>query len=156
MTETANASPSRRIVVPGVVVTVVAGVAGYIVADQSDAAKPASTSAPAGSGGGGTGGGTGGGGGAAALAREADVAADSGVILGDLVLTRNAAGAVQGFSAVCTHQGCTVNAVSDGRIRCPCHGSAFDTRTGAPVAGPAKTPLPPVAVTVRDGEVFRA
>jgi Rieske Fe-S protein len=157
MSETAGTSPTRRTVVPGVVVTVVAGVAGYVVADQNDSGGSTGASSSGGTAGTATEAG-GGGGGAVALAKEAQVTADGGVILAgaNIVLTRNAAGAVQGFSAVCTHQGCTVNTVSDGKIRCPCHGSAFDARTGQPVAGPAKTPLPPVAVTVRNGEVFRA
>ncbi|MCM3924436.1 Rieske (2Fe-2S) protein [Frankia sp. AiPs1] len=164
-------APSRRTVVPGIAVTVAAGAVGYVVADHSDAAKSSSarsgdhgrTSAAAGgSGGSGSsddsgGKGSGGSGGKAApLARVGDVPADGGLILDDagIVLTRNAAGSVQGFSNVCTHQGCSVNAVSKGRIRCPCHGSAFDTRTGQPVAGPAKAPLPAVPVTVRGDEIF--
>ncbi|WP_261570664.1 Rieske (2Fe-2S) protein [Frankia gtarii] len=108
---------------------------------------------------GGSGSSAGGSGGKGApLARVGDVPADGGLILEDagIVLTRDAAGSVQGFSNVCTHQGCSVNAVSKGRIRCPCHGSAFDTRTGQPVAGPAKAPLPTVAVTVRGDEIFPA
>jgi Rieske Fe-S protein len=178
-------APSRRTVVPGIAVTVAAGAVGYVVADHSDAAKSPSarsgdhgrTSATAGgSGGSGGSGSTGasggkgtgsdgsgassgsGSGGKAALARVGDVPADGGLILDDagIVLTRDTAGKVQGFSNVCTHQGCSVNAVSKGRIRCPCHGSAFDTRTGQPVAGPAKAPLPAVPVTVRGDEIFPA
>ncbi|WP_462183761.1 Rieske (2Fe-2S) protein, partial [Frankia sp. AgKG'84/4] len=93
-----------------------------------------------------------------ALLDQVHDAAEGGLILDSegVVLTRNAAGEVQGFSKICTHQGCSVNQVSGDRILCPCHGSAFDTRTGAPVAGPAKAPLPPVAVAVRGGEVFPA
>ncbi|MCK9894620.1 Rieske (2Fe-2S) protein [Frankia sp. AgB32] len=146
-------APSRRAVVPGIAVTVAAGVAGYAVASGSDAADdPAASRAPASSGA------AGGGGAATALAKVDDVPAEGGLILDSegVVLTRNAAGEVQGFSKVCTHQGCSVNAVSGDRILCPCHGSAFDTRTGQPVAGPAKAPLPPVAVAVRGGEVFPA
>ena len=60
------------------------------------------------------------------------------------------------FSATCTHQGCTVGPVRDGRIVCPCHGSEFDARTGAVVRGPATRPLPQVRVVVRDGAVFTA
>jgi Rieske Fe-S protein len=75
------------------------------------------------------------------------------VIVGDVVLTRSGS-QVKAFSAVCTHQGCQVNKVADGKIDCPCHGSVFDASTGAVVAGPAPSPLPPVAVEVRSGEVF--
>lgn len=55
------------------------------------------------------------------------------------------------FSAVCTHQGCTVAADGAG-LRCPCHGSTYDL-TGANTAGPAPSPLPKVEVTVTDGQV---
>lgn len=51
--------------------------------------------------------------------------------------------AADGFyavSGVCTHLGCTVNAVDWG-FRCPCHGSKFDTQ-GSNLAGPAPRPLP--------------
>jgi Rieske Fe-S protein len=47
-----------------------------------------------------------------------------------------------------------VDAVADGRIDCPCHGSSFDAATGAVRHGPAARPLPSVAVTVRAGKVF--
>jgi Rieske Fe-S protein len=72
------------------------------------------------------------------------------VILEDqkVVVTRDSEGAVHGFSAVCTHQGCIVARVADGTINCPCHGSKFDLSTGQPVAGPARRPLPSVAVKV--------
>jgi Rieske Fe-S protein len=78
------------------------------------------------------------------------------VILTDpaIVLTRTATDAVHGFSAVCTHQGCTVAAVQGGTIDCPCHGSRFDATTGAVRTGPAPSPLPPVAVVVRSGNVY--
>jgi Rieske Fe-S protein len=77
-----------------------------------------------------------------------------GVVLAEqqLVLTRSG-DTVRGFSAVCTHQGCLVDAVRDGSIVCPCHGSHFDADTGAVLTGPASRPLPDVAVTVAGGEV---
>jgi Rieske Fe-S protein len=79
-----------------------------------------------------------------------------GLVLGEdkVVLTRPSDDEVHAFSAVCTHQGCTVATVAAGTIRCPCHGSRFDAATGAVVNGPAARPLPPVEVTVRSGEVF--
>jgi len=60
------------------------------------------------------------------------------------------------YSAVCTHQGCTV-AYKDGQLACPCHGSIFDPANGgAVVNGPAQQPLPEIPVEVRGGEVFKA
>ena len=60
------------------------------------------------------------------------------------------------YSAVCTHQGCTV-AYRGGQLACPCHGSVFDPANGAAVvSGPAGRPLPEVPVEVSGGEVLRA
>jgi Rieske Fe-S protein len=79
-----------------------------------------------------------------------------GVILGGprVVVTRDAGGAVHGFSATCTHQGCTVSSVRNGVIECPCHGSRFDANTGQVVRGPSQAPLPAVALTVDAGIVY--
>ena len=71
-----------------------------------------------------------------------------------LVVTQPTAGAFMAFSAVCPHQGCTVNAVVDGTINCPCHGSQFDSADGTLVRGPAQTGLTARGVTV-DGDVLR-
>ncbi|GAA1640835.1 hypothetical protein GCM10009744_33440 [Kribbella alba] len=89
------------------------------------------------------------------LAKVADIPAGGGVIVQNVVLTKDQSGKVQAFSATCTHQGCVVTAVSDGTINCPCHGSKFDAASGQPVAGPARKPLPPVAVQQRDGAVYQ-
>ena len=96
--------------------------------------------------------------GPAALAKVADIPAGGGVILKEqsVVLTKDASGKVCAFSAICTHQGCVVTDVGDGTINCPCHGSKFDASTGERVAGPAKSPLPAVAVQQRDGAIFQA
>jgi Rieske Fe-S protein len=48
--------------------------------------------------------------------------------------------------------GCTVN-VAGPLLRCPCHGSVFDSFTGAVINGPAASPLPAVAVHLTDGYV---
>lgn len=49
------------------------------------------------------------------------------------------AGKVRVQTAVCTHLGCTVNAVDTG-YKCPCHGSTYD-RHGKNTGGPAPRPL---------------
>jgi Rieske Fe-S protein len=62
------------------------------------------------------------------------------------------------YSAVCTHQGCTVAYQRQTqRLACPCHGGVFDPAKGAEVVtGPPPRPLPEVEIEVRDGRVFRA
>ncbi len=51
------------------------------------------------------------------------------------------------FDAICPHEGCTVayQAKSD-IIACPCHGSEFDSETGALIQGPATYGLTPIKV----------
>ena len=70
-----------------------------------------------------------------------------------IVVTQPTAGAFKAFSAVCTHQGCIVDGVTQGVIQCPCHGSQFNITTGAVVTGPATKPLPAKQVTVTDGKL---
>ncbi|TCC34914.1 Rieske (2Fe-2S) protein [Kribbella sindirgiensis] len=98
------------------------------------------------------------GGGVKPLAVVNDIAPQGGVVVKDekVVVTRDAEGTPHAFSAVCTHRGCLVASVEQGTINCPCHGSKFDIATGAPVGGPAKSPLAPVSVELRDGSIFRA
>jgi len=54
----------------------------------------------------------------------------------------------------CTHMGCKLSSGKlDGEtIRCPCHGSMFNVRTGEVVKGPAKNPEPSYAVTLENDE----
>jgi nitrite reductase/ring-hydroxylating ferredoxin subunit len=55
------------------------------------------------------------------------------------------------FTAVCTHAGCRVSGVSNRRIVCPCHGSAFDVQGGQVLAGPATRSLRSFPVTLANG-----
>ena len=58
------------------------------------------------------------------------------------------------FVAVCTHEGCPLGWNSTQRlIRCPCHGSAFDT-SGRVVEGPAREPLTELETVVEKGGVW--
>lgn len=100
------------------------------------------------------------GGGGAAIAKASEVAPGSAVAFKnggqDAVLVHLESGDFVAYSAVCTHQACTV-AYQKGRLACPCHGSAFDPANGAEVVnGPAQSPLEEIPVEVRDGEIFRA
>jgi Rieske Fe-S protein len=69
------------------------------------------------------------------------------------VVTQPTKGEFKGFSAVCTHQGCTVNEVAGGTINCPCHGSKFDVTDGSVTAGPAPKPLEYKSVKVEGGQI---
>jgi Rieske Fe-S protein len=141
---------SRRSVLRGSALTVVAAGAGFVVARRSDAAKTRSSTTAANAYG-------------APVAQQGSlltpldrIPAGGGVVVESrrVVVTRGADGTVRGFSATCTHQGCSVTSVENGTISCPCHGSRFDAATGAAVRGPATRPLGEVAVVVRDGNVF--
>jgi Rieske Fe-S protein len=141
----------RRAVIRGVLVTGIAAVAGYVAARNSDAVGPKPATAAANGYGASAGGGR-------RLAALSAVPPGGGIVIdgADVVLTRAAGGQLLAFSATCTHQGCTVSAVKDGAILCPCHGSRFDAQTGSPVAGPATTALARVPVVVRGDAVFTA
>ncbi len=84
-----------------------------------------------------------------------DVPVDGGVILADarVVVTQPSAGDFKAFTAVCPHQGCLVNEVTDGRILCPCHGSAFSVDDGSVEQGPATSPLTEVPFSVQGDQV---
>jgi len=94
----------------------------------------------------------------AALTSTSDVPVGGGKILADkkIVLTQPKSGEFHGFSAVCTHAGCTVGSVSGGTINCPCHGSKFNITSGAVVNGPAASPLPPVNIKVQGTSIVQA
>ena len=140
-------TPTRRVAIPAAVV-VVGAVGGFAAAKAREHDTTGSGANSQYGAAGPTGGGR-------RLATLDQVPAGGGIVLtkDGIVLTRDNAGNVHGFSAVCTHQGCTVSEVSGGTINCPCHGSRFNATTGAPVAGPATSPLPPVGVAVSGGAI---
>jgi len=87
------------------------------------------------------------------IAATADVPVGGGTIFADekIVLTQPTEGEFKAFTAVCTHQGCTVTTVKDGTINCPCHGSMYSIEDGSVVRGPAPAALAELALTV-DGD----
>ncbi|WP_436943546.1 Rieske (2Fe-2S) protein [Streptomyces sp. SudanB25_2051] len=70
-----------------------------------------------------------------------------------VVVTQPAEGEFKAFSAVCTHQGCTVGSVANGLINCPCHASRFRIADASVASGPATRPLPERRISVSDGSV---
>ncbi len=136
------------------------GVAGVAIAGCSSGEDPGSTgqspatapsaapssAAPAASG--------------AALIAAADVPLEGGVIIDSgqtkVVITQPQPNEFVGLSAVCPHQGCLVNKVSDSVIMCPCHGSQFAIADGAVVQGPAQTGLTSVPVKLDGDQIVLA
>lgn len=112
----------------------------------------------AGDGGGDGGGGSGGDPGQPPLVTVAEVPVGGGVVVppARVVVTQPTPGTFRCFGSRCTHAGCLVDAVSDGTIHCPCHGSLFDMLSGEPVAGPAPAALDRVAIKVKSGGVYLA
>ena len=140
---TASAAPTRRTVLTaagaGLTLTACGGSGG--AGGSSSGSQPGSGGAPG-----------------AAVAPLADVPVGQSKTVKvpggkTIVLARPSEGEVKGFSAICTHQGCTVRAAG-ADLDCPCHGSKFDAMTGEVKQGPAAAPLDPVAVTV-DGDEIR-
>jgi nitrite reductase/ring-hydroxylating ferredoxin subunit len=59
------------------------------------------------------------------------------------VTVANVGGTLYAFSDVCTHQQCSLaeGELEEAKVICPCHGSEFDTRSGAVLQGPAQVPV---------------
>jgi Rieske Fe-S protein len=146
---------SRRALLAGAGVTCAAMLAGCTAHDASnagsapaasDTATSASGSPPAT------------GSAATALAATSQVPDGGGKIIDAerIVITQPQPGSFKAFSAICTHEGCFVDSISNGTINCPCHGSEFSIKDGSVVKGPATRPLPPIAIKVEGTSVFQA
>ncbi|MCF6470888.1 Rieske (2Fe-2S) protein [Nonomuraea sp. MG754425] len=92
---------------------------------------------------------------AKALADTSDIPEGGGKVFENqkIVVTQPTAGEFKAFSAVCTHQGCTVAGVSNKTINCPCHGSKFSIADGSVAAGPAGSPLEEKPINVDGGKI---
>jgi Rieske Fe-S protein len=93
----------------------------------------------------------------AVLASTADIPVGGGKVLtaAKIVITQPQAGSFHAFTAICTHQGCIVDAVSAGTIDCPCHGSKYSAVNGSVVNGPATLPLAAVSIKVQGTSIVQ-
>lgn len=89
---------------------------------------------------------------AGAIAKTADIPVGGGVIVGSTVVTQPSAGTFVGLDSTCTHAGCKVSSISEGTIRCRCHGSEF-ALDGTVVNGPASRPLASKSVRVEGDSI---
>jgi nitrite reductase/ring-hydroxylating ferredoxin subunit len=131
----ASAGTSRRTVlaVTGLAATGVAGTALLSACGAGSSTGSADTGGPA-----------------AAVVAASDIGVGQAKILAAsrVVVTQPTAGVFKAFSAICTHQGCLVSDIANGKIRCPCHNSEFSLTDGSVVIGPATRGLDRLTVTV--------
>jgi len=71
-----------------------------------------------------------------------------------ILVTRPALETFRAFNATCTHAGCIVTGVRENQIACGCHGARFDTDTGEPQSGPARSALGKITIEVRGEDLF--
>lgn len=124
-----------------------AGAGTLLLAACTPGGAGGSGSGSGGSGSGGSGSGSGGSTTVALSSIPVGSAVSASIGSAPIVVSQPSAGKVVAFSAVCTHQGCTV-APQGKEFDCPCHGSTFDAATGAVINGPARDPLPQLKATV--------
>ena len=94
--------------------------------------------------------------GGTALGKTSDIPVGGGKVFKEqkVVVTQPAKGDFKAFSAICTHQGCTVNQVAAGTIDCPCHGSKYRIADGSVAHGPATKALPPKTIKVEGNSIL--
>lgn len=73
----------------------------------------------------------------------------------DAFLLQPSQGTFLAYSAVCSHEGCSVEAKAS-EFKCPCHGARFDLATGEVLQGPARTGLEKLNVTVSGSDIYLA
>ena len=132
--------PGRRAVLAGAGVVAVGAVAACGSGDEQDSAEDTPAGAPG-----------------TVLGPASQIPVGGGMVFADqqIVVTQPTQGRYQGLSSTCPHAGCQVNAVRDGAVICPCHGSRFGL-DGAVVQGPAQSPLTRRAVALKGTDITLA
>ncbi|MET7776388.1 Rieske (2Fe-2S) protein [Streptomyces mirabilis] len=139
--------PARRTVLGTGAAFLLAGCSKYGDSNSSSAASPTATTSPIAKPSAGK-----------ELAEKSDIPVGGGKVFKEqkIVVTQPKKDEFKAFSAICTHQGCTVNKVADGTIDCPCHGSKYRITDASVVHGPATRPLPAEKITVKGKSIFLA
>ncbi|MFA4877005.1 MAG: Rieske (2Fe-2S) protein [Methanoregula sp.] len=72
------------------------------------------------------------------------------------ILLVNTGSGIYALDNSCIHGGCRIgHGKFEGEtLRCLCHGSVFNVRTGEVLDGPATQPQPTIPVTIKNGEIF--
>jgi nitrite reductase/ring-hydroxylating ferredoxin subunit len=89
------------------------------------------------------------------VAKTADIPVGGGKIFPEqgVVVTQPTANVFVGFDSICTHQQCVLTSVSDGKINCACHFSAFAINDGGVLSPPASKPLTAKELKVEGEEI---
>jgi nitrite reductase/ring-hydroxylating ferredoxin subunit len=95
------------------------------------------------------------------IARLADVPPGASLVFqypgesDNCVLVRLSERELVAYSQKCTHLSCAVIPEPEkGVLHCPCHEGFFDLRSGGPIAGPPRRPLPRITLEVRGEDVY--
>ena len=90
------------------------------------------------------------------IGTTADVPVGGGTVFQKekVVVTQPTEGDFKAFTAVCTHQGCTVGSVKGDTIQCNCHGSQYNAADGKVKKGPASKPLAAKKITVEGDQLI--
>ena len=62
-------------------------------------------------------------------------------------------GVFVGFDSICTHQQCVLSSVTNGKINCSCHFSAFSITDGSVLSPPASNPLQAKTLKLEGDEI---
>ena len=139
---------TRRAVLGGVAAV---GAGAFLAACGSDEPKDSAGGGDGTSGGDGSGAASGG-----SLATTDEVPVGGGTVFQKqkIVVTQPTEGDFKAFTAVCTHQGCTVASVNGDTIQCNCHGSQYNAADGTVKKGPAPKALAAKKVTVEGNKII--
>jgi nitrite reductase/ring-hydroxylating ferredoxin subunit len=92
-----------------------------------------------------------------ALKREIPIGEMKAIdVAGVSVLLANIAGEYYAIGNKCTHRGCKLSkGVFEGEtVKCPCHRSIFNVKTGEVMHGPASKPEPKYAIKVEEEQIL--